>query len=318
MNTILENAVASIQIGVEDYLSTDPRRALSAIRNISSGMLLLFKEKLRQLSPSGADEVLIKQTIQPKLNPDGKLLFVGKGKKTVDTSQIQERFASLGVSADWKRVQAVIDIRNEVEHYCTTAPTSKLKELLADAFIVMRDFISKELEYEPLELLGEATWQTLLTEATVYENEVKECELAKGKVKWSSPGAEQVSNYLRCKHCDSELLKPVDEDDCMVSMDFQCVACGGLSSFEEIAESAAEECFAGDAYIAMTDGGDPPLAECYVCARNTYVIEDQECIVCGATPKYQYCAVCSKKLSVEEQYFNGLCSYHDYLALKDN
>jgi hypothetical protein len=47
MNTMLENAVQSVQIGVEDYLSKNSRRALSAVRNVSAGILLLFKEKLR-------------------------------------------------------------------------------------------------------------------------------------------------------------------------------------------------------------------------------------------------------------------------------
>lgn len=44
MNALLKNAVSSIQIGIEDYQSKDERRLLSSIRNITSGMLLLFKE----------------------------------------------------------------------------------------------------------------------------------------------------------------------------------------------------------------------------------------------------------------------------------
>jgi hypothetical protein len=61
MHTILENAVQSLQIGIEDYQSTDQRRTLSAVRNITAGVLLLFKEKLRQLSPPNSNDVLIKQ-----------------------------------------------------------------------------------------------------------------------------------------------------------------------------------------------------------------------------------------------------------------
>jgi hypothetical protein len=71
MKTILENAVSSIQIGIEDYQSNDPRRVLSVVRNLSAGVLLLFKEKLRQLSPDGSDEVLIKQRrVQLKQRPN--------------------------------------------------------------------------------------------------------------------------------------------------------------------------------------------------------------------------------------------------------
>src|SRR5712691_8295622 len=119
MDTILKNAVASIQIGVEDYLSDDGRRALSAVRNITAGILLLFKEKLRRLSPAGSDEVLIKKTMSPVIGRQGTVDFLGSGKKTVDVYEIEERFRSLKVSADFKRLQAVIDIRNNIEHYRT-------------------------------------------------------------------------------------------------------------------------------------------------------------------------------------------------------
>ncbi|HDS1209226.1 hypothetical protein KE622_08000 [Shewanella algae] len=50
--SLLNNAVESIQIGVEDFESSDARRVLSAVRNISAGILLLYKEKLRRMSPS--------------------------------------------------------------------------------------------------------------------------------------------------------------------------------------------------------------------------------------------------------------------------
>lgn len=317
MDTILKNAVASIQIGIEDYHSEDPRRVLSAVRNISAGILLLFKERLRELSPSDSDEVLIKQQIYPKLDTSGDLVFLGNGKNTVDVRQIRERFNSLGVTADWKRLDAVVRIRNDIEHYCTTESTSRMKELLADAFLVMRDFISQELKREPIELLGEATWQTLLEVAAIYNKELDGCIKAKARVVWGTPGIEQVADYLRCHHCGSELLKPVDPDgNILNSVEFKCSACGKECSFEDIAEPAAEECFGTETYIAMTDGGDPPLTDCFECGRTTFLLVDELCIVCGATPHHQKCAVCGSSLSVEEQIFNGLCSYHHWHLMK--
>lgn len=50
--SIIQNAIDSIQIGVEDFQSDDDRRSVSAVRNIAAGILLLYKEKLCQLSPS--------------------------------------------------------------------------------------------------------------------------------------------------------------------------------------------------------------------------------------------------------------------------
>lgn len=63
MDTLLNNAISSIQIGIEDYESEDERRVLSAVRNLTAGILLLFKEKLSELSPGDSNEVLLKQQI---------------------------------------------------------------------------------------------------------------------------------------------------------------------------------------------------------------------------------------------------------------
>jgi hypothetical protein len=49
MNTLFDNAIQSIQLGIEDYQANDPRRALSAVRNFYSGVLLLAKEVLVRL-----------------------------------------------------------------------------------------------------------------------------------------------------------------------------------------------------------------------------------------------------------------------------
>lgn len=318
MKTILDNAVASIQVGVEDYLNEDPRRALSAVRNIIAGLLLLFKERLRALSPSDSNEALIKQRIDPRLGSSGELQFRGTGKKTVDVRQIQERFEKLGIKADWKRIEAVLMLRNDIEHYCTTQPTAYVKEVLADAFLVMRDFISSELKLEPMQLLGEKTWHTLLDVATVHGREHGECEQAKSEVDWGSEGIERVAAYLRCSQCSSQLLKPTNPDETMLSaVEFRCSACGALSLFENIAEDATEECFGAECYIAVKDGGYPPVVDCPECGRDTFLLDEELCIVCSATPHHRTCAVCGRGLSIEEQQFDGLCSYHYGLAARD-
>jgi hypothetical protein len=319
MDKILANAVASVQIGVEDYLSDDPRRAQSAVRNLSAGILLLFKEKLRSLSPPNSDEVLIKQQLHPKRDSSGALVFLGTGKKTVDVHEIQERFASLGVTADWKHLENVLSIRNDIEHYCTTESTYRLKELLADSFVVMRNFITSELQREPVALFGEATWQTLLDVADVYAKELDACEQAKAQIMWRTAGIEQVAGYLRCAHCGSELLKPSNsEGQSSALIKFQCTACGRISNFEDIAEAAAEECFGADMHVAMTEGGDPLLIDCIECGRTTFLLDDERCIVCGASTHHQMCAVCGSRLSIKEQQFQGLCAYHHWQAMKND
>ncbi len=48
---LLANAIESIRLGVEDYEDGSHPRLLSALRNIHAGILLLYKEALRRLSP---------------------------------------------------------------------------------------------------------------------------------------------------------------------------------------------------------------------------------------------------------------------------
>jgi hypothetical protein len=99
--SLLKNAIDSIQVGVEDYLMEDDRRYLSAVRNICAGILLLYKEKLKRLSPQQErdNEVLIKQSIVPIFDENGNISFVGDSdnKKTVDFFTIKKRFKSLKI-----------------------------------------------------------------------------------------------------------------------------------------------------------------------------------------------------------------------------
>ena len=94
----------------------------------------MLKEKLRRLSPPGSDEVLLKQKIKPVNTPAG-LSFVGTGKKTVDLQQIKERLSSLGVGADWNRIDRITETRNNIEHYWTDKSAAQLKEVVSNTFV---------------------------------------------------------------------------------------------------------------------------------------------------------------------------------------
>ena len=58
---LLTNAIDAVQLGLEDFDDSekDSRRALSAVRNLYAGVLLLQKEALRRRSPPGSDDALI-------------------------------------------------------------------------------------------------------------------------------------------------------------------------------------------------------------------------------------------------------------------
>ena len=133
--SILKNAIDSIAIGLEDYQCPDERRIVSSTRNIFAGILLLFKHKLCELSPSDSDEALIKQRVLPEIDTTGAVRWIGKGNKTVDVQNIKERFESLGISIDWKRVERINKYRNDIEHYF-----SSLKEPLKNCRFAQQSF----------------------------------------------------------------------------------------------------------------------------------------------------------------------------------
>jgi len=226
MKTILENAVQSIQIGIEDYKSAskDNRRVLSAVRNITAGVLLLFKEKLRQISPENSHEVLLFQYIRPRRDPKGNLLFQGAGRKTLNVQQICERLKNLGITFEDKPLRAIVEIRNDIEHYCTPETPSRLRELLAGSFIILRDFITTQLDENPIDLLGQETWEVFLEVADVYNQELKDCRIECDKINWEEAALHTIAGFLRCSSCQSELIKPNNPEEKDTTMlEFYCL-----------------------------------------------------------------------------------------------
>lgn len=319
MDTILKNAIASIQLGVEDFQSGDERRSLSAVRNLTAGILLLFKEKLRRLSPAGSDEVLIKKNIRPIPSAGGGVTFQGEGKKTVDVQEIKERFQSLGVEADFGRVDAVIRLRNDIEHYRTGATSETIKVALANSFVVVRDFIAAELDEDPAELLGETTWSTLLEENDVYERELAACRVALDEVDWGSAALEKIAHYIRCETCGSDLIRPIDSEvEHHYQLELRCSSCGRTSDFDEVIEAAVSDFYERETYVAMTDGGDRPTATCHECGKETFIVDEGKCIACETELEFTECAICGETLGPDDQDNNGLCGYHAWQVQKDD
>lgn len=316
---LLDNAASSIRVGVQDYQSDDTARVLSGVRNITAGVLLLFKEKLRRLSPPDSDEVLLKQRVIPTRNENGEIVFRGSGKKTVDLQQITERFKSLGIEVNWKPVNDIVELRNEIEHYYTGATAARLRELIASTFVIVRDFTTIHLGVTPLELLGEDTWQHILTVGEVYQKELEECISARADLDWPGELRDALEPHVRCPDCNSELLKPVKSSESSIFLTtFKCSSCDKETEYCDLAEQAVDGCYGADAYVAYKDGGDPPYEECPECGRGTYIVQQDVCAACGYERQYMNCALCHSPLGAGEQIHEGLCSYHAWVADKDD
>jgi hypothetical protein len=59
MPSLLENATASIRMGVEDFRQQDHDRDISAVRNFYAGVLLLAKEALIRAVPNADPQHVI-------------------------------------------------------------------------------------------------------------------------------------------------------------------------------------------------------------------------------------------------------------------
>ena len=310
--SILQNAIDSIQIGVEDFANEDYRRNVSALRNIAAGTLLLFKEQLCRMSPLHDKELLIKKDITPAVGVNGVLTFKGKGKKTVDVFQIKERFESLNVKVDWKRLEEITNLRNDLEHYYASKSPDAVREVVAKSFLLIRDFVVNELEESPQQLFGDACWGALLKTSEVYSVEDAACQASISKIDWKYLSVNDALEHLRCPHCLSSLVEASDEDDVYPDVSLHCKSCNHEFRFADVVEKCIENLYGGQAYIAAKEGEEPPYGNCLECGKEAFILHENRCIACEAEMEYTCCSSCEQTLTLDEQINEGMCSYCNY------
>lgn len=317
--SLFENALHSIQIGVEDLASKDGRRIISAVRNIQAGTLLLCKEKLRRMSPDG--DSLLRQKLEPALGPGGTVTLKGSGNKTVDFQGIKERFTSLGISFSWAGVDSTTRIRNDMEHMFYKGGEALAREAVSDAFIAIRDLLAVVLEEEPVGALGTACWHSLLENNTLFQQEMASCRTTLQAIRWKTEGARTASQEFACPDCGSTLIKQLDPDNAnQEGAAFMCAACGEEPEIISLMIAGIEEACGAEAHSAAKDGGEPPVETCPECGEETYIFAAGGCALCGFDmPDDARCAVCEEPLTLENyEDGSGLCSYHRWVADKDD
>jgi len=304
--SLLQNAIDSIQVGVEDYLMEDDRRYLSAVRNICAGILLLYKEKLKRLSPEHDKEVLIKQFIQPIFDKKGNISFVGSGNKTVDVQTIKKRFEALNIKydkADWKRFEELNEIRNDIEHYYTDKSSSAVREVIVKSFIIIQDFINQHLKEEPVKILGEECWNTLLETAEVYKAEEENCRQSWEKLGFKSSVLEHIVENIRCPVCHSNLIKAQDKSNI-----FPSLSCSSCSNSFEVNDVVEDNC---SSYDDAED--EDSFAHCSDCSSLSSVVKLGEKWICFSCHKIHndndvgYCKYCHRFIAgnSEDSFLSG-------------
>jgi hypothetical protein len=303
--SLLKNAIDSIQVGVEDYQMEDERRYLSAVRNICAGILLLYKEKLKRLSPQqeGDNEVLIKQSIKPIRGDQGNILFVGDGDKTVDVHTIEKRFKDLKIKYDWKRFQELNKLRNNIEHYYADKSSSAVREVIVKSFLIIQDFISRYLEEEPFNLLGEECWETLLETEEVYKAEEENCRQSWEKLGFKSSVLEHIVENIRCPVCHSNLIKAQDKSNI-----FPSLSCSSCSNSFEVNDVVEDNC---SSYDDAED--EDSFAHCSDCSSLSSVVKLGEKWICFSCHKIHndndvgYCKYCYRFIAgnLEDSFLSG-------------
>jgi hypothetical protein len=312
---LLTNAIESIRLGVEDYQAKTHARLLSAVRNIHAGILLLYKEALRRRSPTGTNDVLLMARTVPSVDANGNVIFKGVGRNTVDTRQISERFEGLGIGTDWKRFERIANARNDVEHRYPQLDQNALRGLIADSFLIVRNFLANELQHDPREELGEETWQVMLEVAEVYEKEKQECEKLLANIKWLSPTLEGGLADLTCSACGSELLKPVESPYGEIIL--QCNSCGQGEGPESYVPKAIASALRSESYEAVKDGGETPYVSCPECGEETYVMGERHCALCEHEAEHS-CARCGCEIPAEELDSEPFCGWCQHMMNKDD
>src|SRR5262249_51048150 len=153
----------------------------------------------------------------------------------------------------------ITNVRNEVEHYYTKTSKKALQGLVADAFVLVRNFLSTQLQEDPLTSLGEETWQSMLAVAEVHEAERNECKQALESFPWGSGALQQGVLQLTCGSCSSDLIRPSNgEKKFHYDMTLECRACGDTTAAHHFVPEAVKLSLAHEMYLSHTDGNETP------------------------------------------------------------
>jgi hypothetical protein len=320
------NALTSIRLGIEDFercqqnleSGGDPARALSAVRNLFAGVLLLFKYKIAisvDDPNDAASLIFMPPEVLPQSDGDGGVEWAPVGKfraTTIDVGTIKKRFEGFGIEVDWKVIVKLQDCRNHLEHLHPATTLGEVADFVAELFPVLRDFIQTQLDEAPADILGHA-WQTMLLHHNFFVDTRAQCKRA-----WTEAGVpggmEPWLDESQCEECASLLLTPsqafldmgasVERDE--ATFEYRCLACGNTDLIAPLIIDTLNKAHDYD----PRDGEEPSIESCLECGHETFMIYEQNCLWCKAELEYTECWVCEEGLRQDDQHNDGLCGYH--------
>ncbi|MBA0035934.1 hypothetical protein HS962_06775 [Pantoea sp. BIGb0393] len=331
---LFDNAVISIQLGLEDFQISqktkddggNPSRALSSVRNLYAGMLLLFKYKIATSVDSEEDAYKLifnpPQKVLPHPDGEGGVEWIPVGKfksTTIDTQGIKDRFKQFEINVNWPVIDKLQDCRNHLEHLHPQNTLGEVASFVADLFPVIRDFITNELKASPTEILGQH-WEIMLKHHAFFLQQQEEALTS-----WDDAGLPYgMVEYLAgciCEACGSKLVKACSEsldEGLQVESDndfkYVCISCACKTDFKPILINSFENAN----FYWIPDGDEPTYEDCMCCDNGTFIISEQECRWCGEGLDYNHCKFCGESLNQDDQINDGLCGYCNYKFEKDD
>ena len=317
MSHLFDNAIQSIQLGVEDYKNDDPKRAASAVRNFYAGVILLAKEVLVRRVPKASPEEVIRSNYKPVPDGKGGIIYIPETTRTIDFETINKRFKDFHLPVNPSELEHLGKIRNNFEHYFSVKTHEEVRDAIAKAFPFVSNLF-RLINEEPVDCLG-GSWLVMLNMREFYERELDSCRKSFDEVEWPSRYLTKVE--ISCPVCSSDLVEQADpKNKSYQSMHCRCKACGDGIKPEEAIESALKSHFCSEIYIAMTDGGELPVETCPDCEFETYLLTEEEvgCVSCGLV--LGECIRCGNRLMPFGTSFEDsrVCSYCDYQESMEN
>lgn len=310
MSDIFDNAISAIQSGLEDFGSNTPKRSLSAVRNLFSGILLLAKEALCSIVPNAAPDVVLAEKF--KLIPDGTggIKFERQGQSTIDVQRIFERFKSLDypLPEPLKRTLTEIqDLRNDIEHRHTALSHETVKGVIAKGFPVVLYFLSM-LDENPPDVLAES-YDVMVKISDAYALEKVRCMATFKDVIF--PFDVLKNEPFHCDDCQSELVELINS-----STDHRTIVCRCNLCYKEREAGVSIELAVKHKYSYRSFQTGESLPEtCTSCRLKTYLVH-LGCVFCEE--KLGDCARCGTPLTPDSTDFDNesVCDYCGHMMSK--
>lgn len=305
---LMINAINSISIGVEDSLSKDKRRVISAIRNIYAGILLLCKHVLWNLSPDGSNGSLIYNKHKLELVEGKGIMVPNEVGHTIGKVEIEKRFKCLGLDMDWKRLNKLALVRNQVEHNYLEDNLNFAEEILALAMPVIVDIFSL-LEVDPDTKFGTNIWNDILKNKEVYDSQHEICLATFSDIQWSSDIQKNLLSFVRCNHCASSLIRQkCTENTKFKLIDLKCTKCGTFQSKNKVFERAIDSLLQN-----AIDSDDCKLEDlkyvesemCPYCGYRGWIDDEKLCVLCETDTAQ--CSRCGESFKPDELDDDSTC-----------